>query len=108
MRDYGNMRVLEWTDTTSARKAAAQITHQEPVILFMPEHFDCTTSDESQFAGKRNEESGIVYDCDTCSVLNYFAKNNDSPSLRPVVDACAESSSRVSIDAADRRIIVHD
>lgn len=39
MRDHGNMPKLDWLDRASVHKAKAQILHQEPVILRMPEGF---------------------------------------------------------------------
>lgn len=107
MRDYGNMPVLEWRDTSSSQKAKAQILHQEPVILQMPDDFDAGI-DGNQFGCALHEESGILYDCDGGGVLNRLATKNALPDLLILAEACEQSSSQVDIDKENKRLIVHD
>ncbi|MFN2339492.1 MAG: hypothetical protein ABR544_11035 [Gammaproteobacteria bacterium] len=107
MRDYGNIPVLEWRDTSASQKARAQILHQEPVILQMPEDFDAGI-DGSQFGCSLHEESGILYDCDGGEVLNRLATKNAIPELLILAEACELSSSQVDIDKENKRLIVHD
>jgi hypothetical protein len=107
MRDYGNMPVLEWRDASASQKARAQILHQEPVILQMPDDFDAGI-DGSQFGCALHEESGILYDCDGGEVLNRLATKNALPDLLILAEACELSSSQVDIDQENKRLIVHD
>jgi hypothetical protein len=107
MRDYGNMPLLEWTGQNAAIKAKAQIMHEEPVILQMPETFDATVNAE-EFSGKVHEVTGILYDCEGPKVLEWLANRNDEPDLHIIAEACAYSSSLVDIDSNRKRLIVHD
>ena len=107
MRDYSNMPVLNWSQDKAPQKAKAQILHEEPVILQMPDSFDASL-DIDEFAGKLQEDTGMLYDCDGFTVLRQLAIQNQEPSLNIVAEACAESSSRVDIDNTHKRLIVHD
>ena len=107
MRDYGNMPVLDWAGDNAPLKAKAQIMHEEPVILQMPETFDASLHGEV-FDGKLHEETGIIYDCDGSKVLGWLATQNHEPDLNIIAEACAYSSSRVDIDNTGKRLIVHD
>jgi hypothetical protein len=107
MREYDNMPVLDWTAENSALKAKAQILHQEPVILLMPESFDCAI-DGAKFHCQQHEDPGILVNCDGGAVLNWLADCNNTPTLRTIAEACIESSSQVDIDVVGNRIIVHD
>ena len=107
MRDYGNMPVLNWDDDKIPLKAKAQIIHEEPVILQMPDSFNASL-DGAEFACKQHEDTGILYNCDGYGALTWLAEQNNEPSLKIVADACAYSSSLVDIDSAQRRLIVHD
>lgn len=107
MRDYGNMPVLDWAVDNAPLKAKAQIMHEEPVILQMPETFDASLHGEA-FAGKLHEETGIMYDCDGSKALGWLATRNQEPDLNIIAEACAYSSSLVDIDGARKRLIVHD
>jgi len=107
MRDYDNMPELDWSDAKAAQKAAAQIIHQEPVILQMPGGFD-TSLDGEAFGCELQESSGILYNCDGGRVLRQLAMQNHLPDLDIVAAACIRSSSQVDIDGTQKRIIVHD
>jgi hypothetical protein len=107
MRDYGNMPVLEWYDAKSSHKAKAQILHQEPVILQMPDDFDAGI-DGSEFGCELHEESGILYDCNGGEVLSRLATKNALPDLLILAEACEQSSSQIDIDNENKRLIVHD
>lgn len=107
MRDYGNMPVLDWSEAKAPQKAKAQILHQEPVILQMPDDFN-TDLDAEKFGCKRQGNDGMLYDCDGGKVLDHLAGKNALAGLDIVANACAKSSSQVDIDSARSRIIVHD
>ena len=107
MRDYDNMPELDWSDEKAAQKAAAQILHQEPVILQMPDGFDMSL-DADAFGCELQESSGILYNCAGGKVLRQLAMQNHLAELDIVAAACIRSSSQVDIDGAHKRIIVHD
>jgi len=107
MRDYGNMPLLHWTDDKTALRAKAQILHQEPVILQMPDTFDASL-DNDDYGCILHEETGILYNCDGGRLLHRLAQQNQLPDLNLVADACTASNSQVDIDRARKRLIVHD
>lgn len=107
MRDYDNMPELDWTDEKAAQKAVAQILHQEPVILHMPDSFDASL-DGDAFGCELQASSGIFYNCDGGKALRQLAMQNHLPELDLVASACARSSSQVDIDSTGKRLIVHD
>lgn len=107
MRDYDNMPVLDWASPMSAQKARAQILHQEPVILQMPDNFD-PSLDGEVFGCEQQGDNGILYNCEGGNLLNHLAKQNNMEELSLLADACVESSSQVDIDASHKRLIVHD
>lgn len=107
MYDYDNMPTLDWNTANAALKAKAQILHQEPVILNMPASFDATLDGEA-YGCKLDEGSGILVDCDGGEALKRLAEQNHLRDLNIVAEACVRSNSQVDIDAANRRIIVHD
>lgn len=107
MRDYSNIPILDWNNDKAPLKAKAQITHEEPVILQMPDTFDAHL-DREQFACKLHEDTGILYDCDGYKVLSWLATRNNEPDLNIIAEACAYSSSLVDIDSNRKRLIVHD
>lgn len=106
MRDYGNMPRLDWNADNAALKAKAQILRQEPVILNMPASFDAML-DGDVYGCKIDADSGILYDCDG-EAVHRLAEQNHLRDLDIVAEACVRSSSQVDIDAANRRLIVHD
>lgn len=107
MRDYDNMPVLSWEEDEAPSKAKAQILHQEPVVLQMPEDFSAAV-DGDQFDCKLDDDSGILHDCEGGRLLQWLATQNQLPGLNTVAEACIVSSSRVDIDSMHKRIIVHD
>jgi hypothetical protein len=107
MRDYDNMPVLDWRDEKAPIKAKAQILHQEPVILQMPDDFDASV-DGDQFGCKLQQDTGILYDCEGGKILQQLATQSRLPALNTIAEACIKSSSQVDIDSKRRRIIVHD
>lgn len=107
VRNYDNMPNLDWQDSQSAMTAKAQILRQEPVVLKMPMGMDWSVEGD-EFECKLDEETGILYDCKGGELLRQLAELNSLPGLKEVADACVQSSSRVDLDAAGSRIIVHD
>lgn len=107
MRDYGNMPVLDWGDTKAPQKAKAQILLQEPVILQMPDDFDCAF-DNDEFGCELQKDNDILINCEAGEALKRLATHNALPGLNIVADACVQSSSKVDIDRARKRLIVHD
>ena len=106
MRDYDNLPRIDWSAENAALKAKAQILHQEPVVLNMPASFDATL-DGDVYGCKIDADSGILFDCNG-EVLHRLAEQNHLRELDIVAEACVRSSSQVDIDAANRRLIVHD
>lgn len=107
MRDYDNMPVLDWNEDKAPLKAKAQILHQEPVIIQMPDNFD-TALDGQQFGCRVEEDDGSLQDCEGNTLLQQLAAQNSLPSLNIIAEACYKSSSQVDIDRHRKRIIVHD
>jgi len=107
MRDYSNMPVLDWQAAKAPQKAKAQILHQEPVILQMPDDFRIDIESDA-FGCKREADSNILYDCDGGELLQQVAQQTRMEGLKTVAEACTRSSSRVDIDRERHRIIVHD
>lgn len=107
MRNYSNMPILDWNDEQSAKKAEAQILHQEPVILQMPAEFDAIVNEDNSGC-ERDQGSAVYADCDGGELLKALARQNSLPGLNAIADACARTSSRVDIDPVARRIIIHD
>jgi hypothetical protein len=107
MRDYNNMPTLNWESEHAAEKAKAQILHQEPVILQMPDSFDLSLHSDD-YDCLLQEEHGILYNCNGGDILNHLAELNGVPELKIIADACIESSSQVDVDSEQHRIIVHD
>jgi len=107
MRDYDNMPVLDWSAPQAPIKAKAQILHQEPVILQMPDSFD-PSLDGEVFGCELQGDSGILYNCEGGNVLNRLAIQNELTDLTMLAEACFQSGSQVDIDSEHKRIIVHD
>lgn len=107
MRDYGNMPILDWTDDHAPLKAKAQIVHEEPVILQMPNTFEIDLNGE-RFSGILHEATGILYNCDGSNALSWLADQTHEPDLNFIAEACAYSGSLVDIDGSRKRLIVHD
>ena len=107
MRDYSNMPVLNWTGANTPVKAKAQIMHEEPVILQMPDTFNASLEGE-RFSGRLDEETGIRFNCDGSKLFRWLAIQNKDHDLCVIADACAYSSSLVDIDGVNNRLIVHD
>ncbi len=107
MRDYGNMPELNWADPQTALKAKAQLLHEEPVILIMPEDTRFP-ADAAACGGELDAETGMVVNCDPAEALGRVAEINAFEAMGEVAEAAVVSGSRVDIDAAGRRIIVHD
>lgn len=106
MRDYDNMPVLNWSENRAPEKASAQILHQEPVILQMPDDFD--TALDGNAYNCQQQDNGIIYNCDGHKILQQLATQNNLPELNTIAKACLQSSSQVDIDSQHHRIIVHD
>ena len=107
MRDYENMPVLDWSEDKAPQKAKAQILHQQPLILQMPNDFNASV-DGDEFGCKLQEDTGILYDCDGGRILRQLAEQNRIPSLDTVAEACIESNSQADIDSDHKRLIGHD
>ena len=107
IRDYDNMPVLDWSEEKAVLKAKAQIMHEEPVILQMPDSFDASLEGE-EYGCKLQEETGIYYDCSAGESLKWLADKNALSGLKTIAEVCIESGSQVDIDCERNRIIVHD
>lgn len=109
MRDYDNLPQMPWQDDddTLPVRIRNQVMHQEPVILAMPAGFDFGL-DTDGLSCRRDEATGILLDCAGGPALERLAERNGMTGLRQVATAAAESSSRVDIDAAGGRLVIHD
>lgn len=107
MRNYSNIPVLDWGEKKAALKAKAQILHQEPVILQMPDSFKITI-DAEKYGCEQEDDSSNLYDCEGGRLLKTVAIQTQMADLESIADACIQSSSRVDIDRERQRIIVHD
>lgn len=107
MTDYGNIPVLKWEGSISAKKASAQIHHAEPLILQMPEDF--TMGIDAQSCGCRpGEKTSMQVDCNAESSLNALSKANNLPELATLANIAHEAGQVVDIDPDTRRIVIHD
>ncbi len=107
MRDYDNMPVLNWQEDKASQKAKAQILHQEPLIMQMPDDFDFSVNGD-QFGCMLQEDTGILYNCNGGEIMQQLVTQNQLPAMEGIAEACTESNSQVDIDSAHKRIIVHD
>lgn len=107
MRTYDNVPVLNWQEKKAPLKAKAQILHQEPVIIQMPDNFN-TRLDDSEIDCVDRGKDGMLYNCQGGDLLNKLAVINALPDLNIIAEACVESSSQVDIDPKRKRLIVHD
>ncbi len=107
MRDYSNIPVLNWENSASTKKAIAQVHHEEPVILQMPEDFslgiDAPTCD-----CKTGDNAAHHIDCRADGVLKALAEENNEPSLIELANIAHEAAQVVDIETDTRRIIIHD
>ncbi|WP_019570589.1 MULTISPECIES: hypothetical protein [unclassified Thioalkalivibrio] len=106
MRSVDNMPALDWENGRNAMRAKFQVMHEEPVVLNMPPDMDWSVNG-GEF-GCTLDDGGMPRDCEGGSLLHRLAELNDMPALEDIAKACDYSSSRVDIDAAGSRIIVHD
>lgn len=107
MRDYSNIPVMDWNEDKAPKRAKAQILHQEPVILQMPDDFD-TSLDGEDFDCRIEENGNILLECNGSEIVQHLAAKNHLPGLETIAEACFQSSSQVDIDTDKKRIIVHD
>lgn len=107
MRDYGNMPVLKWQGTISAKKAAAQIHHAEPLILEMPDNFQMKV-DATACGCREGSKAGNHIDCNAEYTLKALAKDNDLPELAQLAQTAHAAGQVVDIDTDSRHIVIHD
>lgn len=107
MTDYGNIPVLKWQGSISAKKASAQIHHAEPLILQMPEDFRMGI-DAPACGCRIGAKASMQLDCNAESLLNALSKANDMPELATLANVAHEAGQVVDIDTDTRRIVIHD
>ncbi|HEC20809.1 MAG TPA: hypothetical protein ENI97_15955 [Gammaproteobacteria bacterium] len=107
MRDYSNFPVLQWEGPLSTKKAIAQVHHEEPVILQMPEDFSLGI-DASACDCKSDDNPAHHVDCHAADTLKVLAEENNEPSLAELADIAHEAAQVVDIQTDTRRIIIHD
>jgi hypothetical protein len=107
MTDYGNIPVLKWQGSISAKKASAQIHHAEPLILQMPQDFRMDF-DASACGCHVGGKAGIQLDCNAENSLYALSKANDLPELAMLANVAHEAGQVVDIDTDNRRIVIHD
>jgi len=108
MRDYTNIPKVKWEEAASQYRAKAQILHQEPVVLDMPDSFVYDIGDVDRHHCQFNAETGIYYNCDGGDLLDHLANINQQPALHELARACNTTHSQLDIDANGRRLIIHD
>ena len=101
-----NFPTVDWQDGQNADRVKFQVRHEEPVILKMPVGMNWTVNG-SEFECTPDPDKGMQCDCEG-GLLRKLAELNNMPELKEIADACEYSSSRVDIDPAGARIIVHD
>jgi len=107
MTDYGNIPVLKWQGSISAKKASAQIHHAEPLILQMPEDFRMGI-DAPACGCHEGTKAGIQVDCNAERSLNALSETNDLPELAMLARVAQKAGQVVDIDTDHRRIVIHD
>jgi len=107
MTDYGNIPVLKWQGSISAKKATAQIHHAEPLILQMPEDFRMGI-DAPACGCRIGTKASMQLDCNAESLLTALSKANDMPELATLAHVAHEAGQVVDIDTDARRIVIHD
>lgn len=107
MRDYENMPVLSWQGDLSARKAKAQIAHEEPVILQMDTGFEVAL-DGAAWGCHLDESAGRFLGCHPREALTELAKAIGEPSLAMVGEAAAQAGQVADLEPKRGRIIIHD
>ena len=107
MTDYGNIPVLNWQGSISAKKASAQIHHAEPLILQMPEDFRMEF-DAPACGCHLDAKAGIQKDCNAENSLNALSSANELPELSKLANVAHEAGQVVDIDTGNRRIVIHD
>lgn len=107
MRDYGNMPTLKLQDQGSVHRAKAQILHEEPLILELPEGVDLSVEPET-CGGHLDPATGIHYNCDGGKTLSRLARQAHLPDLEQLAIAAAETRAEVDVDAGGHRLIIHD
>ncbi|WP_018950754.1 MULTISPECIES: hypothetical protein [unclassified Thioalkalivibrio] len=101
-----NLPTVDWQDGQNADRVKMQVRREEPVIMKMPSGMDWSV-DGGEFKCTADPDRGMQCDCEG-GLLRKLAELNNMPELKEIADACEYSSSRVDIDPAGARIIVHD
>ena len=106
-RDYSNMPTIDLDDEASINKAKAQILHQEPLVLNLPNNLDLNVQWDN-FSCHFDEDQGIHFDCDGGNLIAELAKTTQTYDLSVLSKACVESGSQVDVDVKNNRLIFHD
>ena len=107
MRDYSNMPVITWDNTTNSKKIEAQVLHAEPVIIEMPPTF-IMSMDSSACGCKETDNAGFHIDCNAMDTLKLLAEENNNDELLKVAKIAHDAGQVVDIDSSSHRIIIHD
>lgn len=73
MRDYNNMPVLKWQGPISAKKAMAQVHHEEPVIILFPKDINLIV-DAQACSCEAEKNTGQLINCNVSSTLKVLAE----------------------------------
>ncbi len=107
MRDYSNMPTLDWSGSTSAKRAIAQVHQEEPVILQMPQGFNMDI--DADTCGCKAGKGTIQHiNCHAENTLTSLAQTNDEPELIELAKVAHEAGQVVDIDTTNRLVIIHD
>lgn len=107
MRDYNNMPVLKWQGPISAKKAMAQVHHEEPVIILFPKDINLIV-DAQACSCEAEKNTGQLINCNVSSTLKVLAEKNDLPELLELAKIAHEAGQVIDIEADMHRIILHD
>ncbi|HED33888.1 MAG TPA: hypothetical protein ENJ08_06675 [Gammaproteobacteria bacterium] len=107
MRDYSNIPVLMWQNAISAKKAMAQVRHEEPLIIQMPDDFnmDIDISICGCSAGKSPEHH---LNCHVKNILEMLADKNQMPELAELANVAHTAGQVMDIETDNLRLIIHD
>ncbi len=106
MRDYSNMPKIDWNDDKATlSRIKAQIMHEEPVILLIPENFNFDLDPD---VCDYQEKSSLLIGCAPDTALSILAKQNAIPALNDIGSAAKMAGMVIDVDSSNHRLIIHD
>jgi hypothetical protein len=106
MRDYDNMPKIDWqNDKATLARIKAQISLQEPVIIYLPEDFKL--SFDAAACGCECKAK-MQFNCRPQALFSALAKDNDLPSLIELGDLAHVKGQVVDVDLNKQILIIYD